>query len=88
MLKSKKNDPQSSYKAAELAERTASIHRSMIYKALKKKPLQTGYELERYLKYKLTNQQIMRRLSEFAVRGDIRTCKTGLPRCRVVEWSI
>jgi hypothetical protein len=30
----------------------------------------------------------MRRLSEFAVRGDIRTCKTGLPRCRVVEWSI
>ncbi len=87
-LKSKRNDPQSSYEAAKLAEEAAKMHHGMIRKALTKKPSQTARELEKYLKYKLSYHQIMRRLNEIAVKGDIRECKTGLPRCRVCEWSL
>ena len=63
------------------------IHRGMIRKALKKKPNQTGRELERFLKYAIDYVQIMRRTSEVAMPGDKRACRTGKAKGNVTEWS-
>lgn len=87
-------DPISSHVAAKKSNSAAKVHREIIRKALMRKPNQTAYELEAFLKKTYTPSkwlnysQIMRRLNEVAVKGDIRECATGKPCCRVAEWSM
>ena len=93
-MKARKTDPKSSYDAAKIAEQSIKVHQAIILKALKEKPNQTAYELKSYIRqnYKpkqwLTYHQIMRRLNEVAIKGEIRTCLTGKPCCRVAEWYL
>ncbi len=92
--KARNTDPISSHLAASKSNKSAKVHREIIRKALTRKPNQTARELERYIKNTyipakwIDYTQIMRRLNEVAIKGDLRECKTGMPCCRVSEWSL
>ena len=91
--KARNTDSITSHTAAKDSNSTAAAHRLIIISALKKKPNQTGYELKTFIRqnYKssqwLTYHQIMRRLSEVAVKIEIRECKSGKPKKDVNAWG-
>lgn len=87
-MRTHRNDPQSSFDAEKRSASAAVQHRLLIKNELERKPNQTGRELEKSLKGVLSYQQIMRRVSEVAQRGDLRPCTSGQVRGQVVQWYI